>query len=82
VTIHTAHCVYTDHGDIDTTGTHEARKPGWKKPNLVCDFHAEWLTGRGGWEVAAVVPETEEVVDPLTGVTTVYQIGRPVGGAA
>jgi hypothetical protein len=64
VTIHTAHCVYTDHGqDVDTTGTHDARKPGWQKPNLVCDFHAE--------------PETEEVIDPITGVTTVYQIGRP-----
>lgn len=35
--IDTAHCVYTDHGDIDSTGTHEARKPGWDKPNLVCD---------------------------------------------
>lgn len=73
----TANCVYTDHEiRTDTTGTHEARKPGWKTPNLVCDFHAEWLTGRGGWEVVAVEPHTEEVVDPLTGVTTVYQIGR------
>jgi hypothetical protein len=72
----TAHCAYTDHGDIDSTGTHDARKPGWKTPILVCDFHAERLIGRGGWEVALVAAHTEEVVDPLTGVTTVYQIGR------
>jgi hypothetical protein len=74
--IHTAHCVYTDHGDIDSVGTHDARKPGWQKPNLVCDFHAEWLIGRGGWEVVPAEPQTEDVVDPITGETTVYRIGR------
>lgn len=74
--ITTAHCVFTDHGDIDSIGTHDARRGGQSKPILVCGFHAEWLTGRG-WEVVAVEPHTEEVIDPFTGQVTVFQIGRP-----
>lgn len=70
-----AQCIRGDHGDIDSTGTHEARKPNWKRPHIVCTFHAEFLAGRG-WIVNPVETHTEDVVDVFTGGVTTYQIGK------
>ncbi|MBM0203208.1 hypothetical protein JNW90_08890 [Micromonospora sp. STR1s_5] len=69
-----AQCIRTDHGDIDSTGTHEARKPTWNRPHVVCTFHAEFLAGQG-WIVVPIAPRTEDVMDRVTGLVTTYQIG-------
>ncbi|MDG4792027.1 hypothetical protein O7626_40135 [Micromonospora sp. WMMD1102] len=70
-----AQCIRTDHGDIDSTATHKARKPGWQRPHAVCTFHAEFLTGQG-WIVEEIEPYAEDVTDLFTGAVTTYQVGK------